>query len=203
MLKIEISFITPLFNCLTYAKQYLTSLSKTVTDVPHEIILVDDSSTDGTREFLKTVKDPPHRVLLNHANLGFAKSSNIGAHHAKGEYLCFLNNDVVLKPGWLEPMYELARSRPDIGAVGNIQLEPKSGRIHHAGVFFDWEGRPLHAWRYRRRGPKGDFVEWNAVTIACLLIKNEMAELRCQRGQQCSSAYRRRYPSSSPANRTM
>jgi GT2 family glycosyltransferase len=66
---------------------------------------------------------------LNRPNPGFAKSSNIGASRAKGEYLCFLNNDVVLKPGWLEPMYELARSAPDIGVVGNIQTEPGSGLI--------------------------------------------------------------------------
>ena len=140
MAKIEISFITPLYNCLAYTKEYLASLSETVTDIPYEIILVDDLSTDGTCEFVKTLSDPPCRVFLNQSNLGFAKSSNIGARHANGKYLCFLNNDLILKSGWLEPMYELARSERDIGAVGNIQLEPESGLIHHAGVFFDWEG---------------------------------------------------------------
>ncbi len=176
MAKIEISFITPLFNCLTYTKQFLQSLNQTVPGLPHEIILVDDFSTDGTREFLKTLNDRPYRVFLNSSNLGFAKSSNFGARQAKGRYLCFLNNDLVLKPRWLEPMYELARSSPDIGAVGNIQLEPESGLIHHAGVFFDWDGRPLHAWRYRHRRPDGEFGEWNAITAACFLINADIFE---------------------------
>lgn len=174
MAQIEISFITPLFNCLTYTKQYLQSLAETVPNLSHEIILVDDFSTDGTREFLTTLSDPPYRVFLNMSNLGFAKSSNFGARQAKGDYLCFLNNDLILKPGWLEPMYELATSSPDVGAVGNIQLEPDSGLIHHAGIFFDWDGWPLHAWRYRRRRPKGDFGEWNAITAACFLMKAEI-----------------------------
>ena len=82
MAQIEISFVTPLFNCLTYTKQYLQSLAETIPDLPHEIILVDDFSTDGTREFLTTLTDPPYRVFLNHSNLGFAKSSDIGAEHA-------------------------------------------------------------------------------------------------------------------------
>ena len=174
MTTIEISFITPLFNCLAYTKEYLRSIAQTLPDRLCEIILVDDFSTDGTREFLKTLADPPYRVFLNQSNLGFAKSSNIGARHAKGKYLCFLNNDLILRPGWLEPMIELVTSHSDIGAVGNIQLEPESGLVHHAGVFFDWDGRPLHAWRYRRRGPEGDSGEWNAITAACLLISEKV-----------------------------
>jgi len=165
----EISFITPLFNCLPYTKLFLQSLAETAPALSHEVILVDDFSTDGTRAFLATLTDPPYRVILNPTNLGFAKSSNIGARQAKGRYLCFVNNDLVLKPGWFEPMYDLITSARDIGAVGNIQLEPGSGLVHHAGVFFDWQGRPLHAWRYRRRKPGGDYGEWNAITAACFL----------------------------------
>jgi GT2 family glycosyltransferase len=174
MTQIEISFITPLFNCIEYTREFLQSLAGTAPKKPYEIILVDDLSTDGTREFLQNLADPPHRVFLNQTNQGFAKSSNLGARHAKGKYLCFLNNDLVLTPGWLDPMYELVRSRPDIGAVGNIQLEPESKLVHHAGVFFDWDGRPVHAWRYRRRRPKGDFGEWNAITAACFMIESQI-----------------------------
>ncbi len=90
MAQIEISFITPLFNCLAYTKEYLQSLAQTVPNLPHEIILVGDLSTDGTREFLKTLTDPPYRVFLNQSNLGFAKSSNTGAHHANGNTYAFL-----------------------------------------------------------------------------------------------------------------
>ncbi len=174
MMKVDVSFITPLYNCLAYTKEYLDSLARTVPDLSHEVILIDDFSTDGTRDFLKSLVHSRYRVILNESNFGFAKSSNIGASHASGKYLCFLNNDLVLSPGWFEPMFELITSQVDIGAVGNIQVEPETGLIHHAGVFFDWNGSPLHAWRYRKRRPKGEFGEWNAVTAACLLIKADV-----------------------------
>jgi GT2 family glycosyltransferase len=174
MTPVEISFVTPLFNCIGYTREYLRTLAQTVPNVAYEIVLVDDLSTDGTRQFLKNLSNPPYRVFLNQSNEGFAKSSNIGARHAKGKYLCFLNNDLLLRPGWMDPMYALLRSQPDVGAVGNIQIEPGSGLIHHAGVFFDWDGRPLHAWRYRRRRPEGDFGEWNAITAACFMIEAQL-----------------------------
>ena len=67
-----------------------------------ELILVDDGSTDGTRDWLAGLR-APFRVLLNERNRGYAVSNNRGASAARGEILAFLNNDLVLTPGWLQP----------------------------------------------------------------------------------------------------
>lgn len=174
MSRIEISFVTGLYNCLGYTKNFLKSLEETVQDVNYEAILIDDGSSDGTREFLSTLSDPPYTVLFNDRNRGFAWSNNRGASRARGTYLCLLNNDIILKPGWLKPMLRLIREEPNVGAVGNIQIHPETRLVEHAGVFFDLKGKPRHAWRYRKKPPTGEYKDWNAATAACLLLPTDL-----------------------------
>ncbi|MGH7946367.1 MAG: glycosyltransferase family 2 protein, partial [Opitutaceae bacterium] len=101
----QVSFIIPLYNCLTLTRAMLASLQATLpAGTSHEIILVDDGSTDGTREWLAMLKGSPFKVLLNERNLGYAASNNRGTGIARGEFLALLNNDLILQPGWLEPM---------------------------------------------------------------------------------------------------
>jgi len=94
----KVSIIIPVFNNWNLTKACLNDLSKLPDD--HEIILVDNGSTDETKNILNLSKNqlPVNFVLIrNEDNLGFAKSSNQGAKIAKGEYLIFLNNDIRVK----------------------------------------------------------------------------------------------------------
>ena len=141
------SFIIPLYNCLPLTQAMLASLQSTLpTGLAHEIILVDDGSTDGTRAWLATLA-APCRALLNDRNLGFAATCNRGASVASGEFLFFLNNDLELLPNWLEPMLATFGRRPRAGIVGNVQLNFTTGAIDHTGVFFNHKGKPEHATR--------------------------------------------------------
>jgi GT2 family glycosyltransferase len=169
-----VSCIIPLYNCLALTQAMLASLRATLpAGLAHEIIFVDDGSTDGTRGWLATLtadttrersvsedcappqpvrgadraapsdRSPPVRVLLNERNAGFAASCNRGAAAATGEFLAFLNNDLVLLPGWIEPMLALAR-RPDAALVGNVQRHATTGAVDHTGIFFNRQGKPEH-----------------------------------------------------------
>lgn len=166
----QVSFIIPLYNCLAHTRECLRTLQATLPPgLDHEIIFVDDGSTDGTREWLSSLS-PPARALLNDRNLGFANACNRGAAAATGEVLFFLNNDLVFLPGWFEPMLALARES-SAGAVGNVQLNAATGTIDHTGLAFDHKGKPAHLtdrpWFARLTGKRRVV----AATGACFAIR--------------------------------
>src|SRR5687768_5896427 len=95
----RLSVVIPLYNCLPLTQAMLASLQATVPgDVSHEILFIDDGSTDGTRDWLATLHDPRIKVLLNERNLGYGASNNRAAAIARGEFLALLNNDLFLLP---------------------------------------------------------------------------------------------------------
>lgn len=192
----KVSFIIPLYNCLPLTQAMLASLRATVpSSLAHEVIFVDDGSTDGTRAWLAEVGSalvavpapmsasgpgtpssggPTVRFILNEKNLGFAGACNRGAAAAKGEFLFFLNNDLVLLPRWLEPMLAAFDRFPDAGLVGNIQLNATTGAVDHAGIYINHQGKPAHD---THRGLLTRLLGWpayrpaDALTGACFAIR--------------------------------
>jgi GT2 family glycosyltransferase len=165
----QVSFIIPLYNCLALTQAMLASLRATLpAGLGHEIILVDDGSTDGTREWLQTLS-PPCRVVLNERNLGFAATCNRGAGVATGEFLVFLNNDLVLQPHWLEPMLA-GLAQPGFGAMGNVQLRVDNGALDHAGLRVTPQGKIVHV-QSLPPDAGGRLLMVPGVTAACLMIR--------------------------------
>jgi GT2 family glycosyltransferase/tRNA A37 methylthiotransferase MiaB/Flp pilus assembly protein TadD len=169
------SIIIPVFNNLSLTRQCLESIGEH-TDVPHEIIVVDNGSTDGTREYLNRLEAANWaRVIYNRTNLGFAKASNQGAQAAQGEYLVFLNNDTIAQPGWLQELAACARKDAKIAAVGAKLLFPDN-TVQHAGVAFTHNKLVYHLYKhYDRDHPAVNKErEFQAVTAACVLIKKDL-----------------------------
>jgi GT2 family glycosyltransferase len=113
---------------LTWNQQELTEKLlrslETTTKVPHEVIVVDNGSTDGTAEFLaayaaeRVSQGVDIRPVVNSQNTGIAKGYNAGLKLVKGEYVVLLHNDVVLPAHWLERMIRHFRVDKRIGLVG-------------------------------------------------------------------------------------
>ncbi|HEU4401930.1 MAG TPA: glycosyltransferase family 2 protein [Candidatus Polarisedimenticolia bacterium] len=91
-----------------------------------ELVLVDNGSTDGTPERARWEVDAAARltILENHVNLGFPAGCNLGIAKAQGEFLLFLNNDLVLPRGGIARLLSHLESPPGAGLVG-----PRSNRV--------------------------------------------------------------------------
>ncbi|MFP4352998.1 MAG: glycosyltransferase family 2 protein [Puniceicoccaceae bacterium] len=168
----EISVVTALYGRLDLTRRFVDDLARTLAGIPHELILVDDGSSDGTREYLRSLDRPGVRAFLNERNTGFAASNNRGAREARAPVLAFLNNDLVLREGWCPPMRQAIDSRA--GMVGNVQINAQTGRIDHAGIVFTPWGIPEHWGRDYLRIPRSGVRRFRAVTAACCLVRREV-----------------------------
>ncbi len=133
----DISVVMVTFNRWDLTRQALTLLAE-LTPPSYEVVIVDNASTDGTADALGAVEGA--LVLRNTRNLGFGPANNQGAAMARGRYLLLLNSDAWVRPGWLEPLVEVADADPGIAAVAPRLLYP-DGRLQEAGSIIWRDGR--------------------------------------------------------------
>ncbi len=93
-----ISIITAIYNQLDMNKLYWEYLQK-YTDNQFELIIIDNNSNDGSREFFKSLPDNV-KVIENRENYSYPHCQNQGIALAKYDILAFLNNDLLLSPHW-------------------------------------------------------------------------------------------------------
>ena len=168
-----LSIVIPVYNGLSYTKKCLEDLRATVRDIEHEIVIVDDGSTDGTQEYLQSL-EAPVRVFFNTRRAGVAVPCNIGAEAARGELLCFLNNDMEFAPGWIEPLLRAHRELPHAGIIGNVHWSPRTGRYDHMGMVIGSNGLPGHFGRYWRFIPFRGYKAWPTIPSACWVMKRSL-----------------------------
>jgi GT2 family glycosyltransferase len=104
------------------------------TRTPHEVIVVDNASSDGSAEAI-AAEFPHVRVLAETENHGFARGNNIAAGLTRAEYLLLLNPDTVVLDGAVDKLLAFARAHPEAGIWG--------GRT----VFADGSLNPTSCWR--------------------------------------------------------
>jgi GT2 family glycosyltransferase len=142
----------------------------------HEVVVVDDASTDSTPEVLAGFGDAIEVVRLS-SNLGYARACNEGARVAEGDLLVFLNNDTEPRPGWVEALMAYAHENESAAAVGAKLVFP-TGAVQHAGVVIGQDGYPHNLYA----GFPSDHPAVNrsrrlqAVTGACMLVRRSAFE---------------------------
>jgi O-antigen biosynthesis protein len=102
-------------NQLAYTHECVESIRR-LTDEPYELIFVDNASTDGTVDYLRSL--PNAHVILNTENRGFPAGVNQGIAAARGEQILLLNNDTVVTTGWLHRLLRALHGDSTIGLVG-------------------------------------------------------------------------------------
>ncbi|MCU7497217.1 MAG: glycosyltransferase, partial [Ignavibacteria bacterium] len=183
---IKVSIVIPVFNKVELTKKCLESLyENTPEELDFEVIIVDNASTDGTRQYLGFAQQcfSSLTYITNSENAGFAKANNLGISRSRGKYIVCLNNDTEPQPGWLEALVQIAENDKSVAAVGSKLLFP-NGTIQHAGVIVaqklnpdveDEKFMPTHI-HYGLSGdlPEAGFAKtYQVLTAASLLIRKD------------------------------
>ena len=120
-----ISIIIANWNTKELIKQCIESIFDTTpqNEIIYEIIIIDNASTDGSAEYLRSISD--HIVLIeNKTNIGYAKACNQGMKIAKGRYFLLLGSDTIMKAGTLLACADFLEGNPEAGAVSCKLLNP-------------------------------------------------------------------------------
>ncbi len=170
-----VSVVIPVFNQFHRSYQCLASVILGAGEIPFEVLLVDDCSTDATCAIESRVENL--RVLRNSSNLGFLDSCTRASLEARGEYIVFLNNDTEVEPRWLDEMHDVFARFDKVGAVGAKLVYP-DGRLQDAGGIVWSSGVPWNVGHGRDPGdPEFNYVrEVDYLTGAALMVKREAWE---------------------------
>jgi GT2 family glycosyltransferase/Flp pilus assembly protein TadD/2-polyprenyl-3-methyl-5-hydroxy-6-metoxy-1,4-benzoquinol methylase len=165
------SIIILTWNQFEYTRLCLDSVRQH-THLPYELIVVDNGSTDGTVDWLRSLPDV--RLITNPTNLGFPKAANQGIGAAAGDNILLLNNDTVVTPGWLLRLLTRLHSNPDIGMVGpltNCSAGPQQIPVLYRSLM-ELDG---YAWDLGRRH-RGESSEVGMLVGFCLLAKRAVLD---------------------------
>lgn len=138
----SVSIVIPVFNQLSYTLRCLDAIKNNTEEIEHEIIVVDDASSDDTEATLSARDDIIY--VRNPQNLGFVGSCNAGAARATKNYVCFLNNDTTVQPYWLSALVNTFELHPHVGLAGSKLVYP-DGRLQEAGGLV-WEDGSAWNW---------------------------------------------------------
>lgn len=171
------------WNGKHWLETFLPSVTAT-TYQPHEVLVVDNGSTDDSIAFLQEAY-PQVRLLAFDRNHGFTDGHNLALPHIHTPYVALLNSDVEVSPDWLQPLVDLMEATPDLASV-----QPKILAYHDkqsfeyagaSGGFIDALGYPFCRGRLfdsleQDQGQYDQPMETFWATGACSLIRREVVD---------------------------
>jgi hypothetical protein len=173
----RLSIIIVSYNARADLERCLETLARDKPAVDHEIVVVDNASSDGTVEALRS-RWSGVRLIEAGGNLGFSRANNLGMRQSFGELVLLLNGDTLVPPGAIDGLVAALDARPDVAIVGP-RLVDANGR---AELSFGRMISPLNELRQKLRA-RGNVerlasrereVDW--VSGACLLVRRADAE---------------------------
>ena len=170
------SIVILTFNQLAYTSECVASIERH-TPQPHEIIFVDNGSTDGTVVWLQDLvaANPGYRLIANNENKGFAAGCNQGLMAARGDFLLLLNNDVVVTPGWLGGLLECLNESEDVGVVGPMTNAASGPQLVAAVDYRVMDGLDRFARQFRSRY-RHRRIPGRRVVGFCMLFRRALME---------------------------
>jgi glycosyltransferase involved in cell wall biosynthesis len=148
-----LSVITPIFQASEWLEQMLDSVAAVRT--PHQHVVIDGGSTDGTVEILRARSDP-QLEWVSEPDRGQTHAVNKGLIRATGEIVCWINGDDLAVPEGIDRAVEYFGAHPNTQvAYGGLDFIDADGRIRR-------EYRPA-AWSFHRYLLLGDYIPTPAI----------------------------------------
>jgi hypothetical protein len=173
-----VSVVVLNFNGKKFLGRCLDSVLKS--DYPNfEVIFVDNASTDGSVEFVRSNfgQNSNLRIMRNDRNFGFAEGNNIGVRAAKGNYVVFLNNDTEVDHMWLKELVTVMESDKKIGAAQSKLLLFDRKTIDSTGDFINFYGRGwMRGHGEQDRGQYNKVDEIFSARGAAMIVKKQILE---------------------------
>lgn len=179
----DVSVIIVNYNTLEVTRNCINSIYDHTEGINFEVILVDNSSSDGSKEIFEVDSRLTYIYLDN--NVGFGRANNIGLSKASGDYVLFLNSDTLLLNNAIKIMHEeiCTRKQMKIGTLGCMLSGIDGNTIHSYGDFFTikslinnalkaYTKNPFRRTRYIPQGieVKDDFFRVDYVTGADAMV---------------------------------
>ncbi len=173
----KVSIIILNWNGKKFLKNCLDSLAQ-LTYPQVEIIVVDNNSTDGSQEFVKTNYQ---KVVLieNKENYGFAKGNNIGLKASTGDYILILNNDTIVTPNFLNSLIKDFENNPTIACLQpQIRLSGNRQLLDGVGAFLTFAGFLYHFGylKDRMQAKYNKKMKIFSAKGACMLLRRKAIE---------------------------
>ncbi len=160
----DVSIIIVNYKTHKLTANCIQSIVSCTSGVEYEIIVVDNASTDGSKELFSS--DSTIKYLYSEQNLGFGKANNWGTENACGKYLFYLNSDTILLNNAIKYFFDFAESYDgEIGALGAILKRSDNTNCHSYGKFITMGSELKDVLsKYLRFLRNNDFQQPNSVT---------------------------------------
>ncbi|MCM1108384.1 MAG: glycosyltransferase family 2 protein [Clostridium sp.] len=113
-----ISFIILNYNTHELTRRCIDSIRQYLPSGTYELIVVDNNSAHTEREFIRQIaQETGSHLIESRQNTGFGSGNMLGANFAQGEFLCFLNSDIVLQEDCVTPLCHYLTEHPEVGCI--------------------------------------------------------------------------------------
>jgi len=194
---LDLSVVILNWNTAALLEQSLDTLVGTQSAREYEIVVVDNNSTDNSREMV-VEKFPSVRLIANPTNLGFGAGNNVAVSQTSGRWILFLNSDTTVLPDALTQLVQFADSSDTIGIVGAKLLNPDGSLQYSCRQY------PNLGTGFFRNTPLGRLFPKNKFAADYLMKEYDHLTLRSGYWKYPARKYKRLYltPNPSPDTRT-
>ena len=168
-----VSIIIPVYNKFYFTYHCISSIIRTESNIPYEIIIANDMSNDKTKIIDKYIKNII--VVNNNIKYNYLINCNIASKFSKGKYILFLNNDTKVTKDWLISLLTLIRTHENIGMVGSKLVYP-NGKLQEAGgIVFNTGQCSNYGNKDNPNFPQYNYVkEVDYISGASIMVKKEV-----------------------------